>query len=165
VRDSIAQLLIENIDPRPGHGGWHGGPTAAGALRGISATDAAWRPAPGRKSIWDLTLHLAYWKYAVRRRLAGDPAGGFPRRPANWPHVPAVPDAAAWRADVALLKLEHRRLVAAVAAVPLRRYGTTLPGRKRWTVGELVVGIAQHDAYHVGQIQMLKRLLAAGRKG
>ncbi|HEX9167243.1 MAG TPA: DinB family protein [Gemmatimonadales bacterium] len=159
----MRQLLIENIDPRPGRGGWHGGPTAAGALRGVSAADAAWQPAPGRKSIWDLTLHIAYWKYAVRRRLAGDPAGGFPRRPANWPRVPAVPDAAAWRADVALLKAEHQRLVAAVAAVPLRRYGAVLPGRKRWTVGELIVGIAQHDAYHVGQIQMLKRLLAARR--
>lgn len=158
---TLLRLLLENVDPRPRRGGWHGGPTAAGALRGVTAEEAAWIPAPGRKSIWDLTLHIAYWKYAVRRRLTGGAAGGFPRRPSNWPRPPATRDPAAWRADVALLKSEHRQLVTAVAAIPLRRYGEVLPGRKRWTVGELILGIAQHDAYHVGQIQMLKRLRAA----
>jgi hypothetical protein len=27
-----------------------------------------------------------------------------------------------------------------------------------WTYGQLMVGIAMHDAYHTGQIQLLKRL-------
>lgn len=163
--DPMRRLVVEHVDPRLGRGGWHGGPTAAGALRGVSAADAVWRPAPGRKSIWDLTLHIAYWRYAVRRRLTREPTGGFPRAPANWPRVPAEPSTAAWRADVALLKTEHQRLVAAVASVPPRRYGEVLPGGKQWTVGELILGIAQHDAYHVGQIQMLKRLRAARRAG
>ena len=66
---------------------------------------------------------------------------------------------------MALLKTEHQRLVAAVTSVPLRRYGEVLRGGKQWTVGELILGIAQHDAYHVGQIQMLKRLRAARRPG
>ena len=32
------------------------------------------------------------------------------------------------------------------------------PASKRWTYGELIVGIAMHDAYHTGQIQLVKRL-------
>lgn len=67
------------------------------------------------------------------------------------------------RADVALLKEEHERLVEVIAAVPLARYDERMPGGKRWTVAELIVGIAQHDAYHTGQIQMLKRIWAATR--
>lgn len=128
-------------------------------MRGVTAADAAWRPAPGRKSIWDLTLHIAYWNYAVRQRLTDGERGSFPRRPANWPRPPAEPDPAAWRADVALLRAEHRRFIAAAAEIPLSRYGQALPGGKGWTVGELILGIAQHDAYHAGQIQMLKRLM------
>ena len=31
-------------------------------------------------------------------------------------------------------------------------------GRERWTWGDLILGITLHDAYHAGQIQMLKRL-------
>ena len=162
--DLIRTLLRENVQPRPGRGGWHGGPTALGALRGVSAVQAAWTPAPGRKSIWQLALHVAYWKYAVRRRIEGGTGARFPRKPANWPRVPEPADDRAWAQDVALLKLEHERLVATITAVPMSRYGVALPGGKKWTVGELILGIAQHDAYHTGQTQMLKRLWAAARR-
>jgi hypothetical protein len=60
--------------------------------------------------------------------------------------------------DVALLKAEHEELAATIAKIPSSRYGTALSGGKRWTIGELIVGIAQHDAYHTGQIQLVKRL-------
>ncbi|MEO7648571.1 MAG: DinB family protein [Gemmatimonadaceae bacterium] len=158
MHDWIATLLLENVQPCPGCGGWHGGPTALGALRGVTAEQAAWTPAPGRKSIWQLALHIAYWKYAVRRRLEGGTDSRFSRTPANWPRVPSPADARAWTQDVALLKQEHERLVAVVAAVPPSRYGVRVPDGKRWMTGELILGIAQHDAYHTGQIQLLKRL-------
>ncbi|HVF40735.1 MAG TPA: DinB family protein [Gemmatimonadaceae bacterium] len=156
--DSFATLLLENVQPRAGRGAWHGGPTSLGALRGVSAAQAVWVPAPGRKSIWQLALHIAYWQYAVRRRLEGGEAPRFPRSPANWPTVPSKPDTMLWAGDVALLKSQHAQLVATIAKIPSSRYGTALPDGKRWTLGELIVGIAQHDAYHTGQIQMLKRL-------
>jgi len=164
MSDPITQLLLENVQPRAGRGGWHGGPSAVGALRGVSAVQAAWAPAAGRKCIWELTLHIAYWKYAVRRRLEGGKEARFPRTPANWPHLPAPKTDRAWLDDIALLGTEHDRLLAVIAEVPMRRYGVALRGGKRWTVGEMIVGIAQHDAYHTGQIQMLKRLWTATRK-
>lgn len=68
MSDPIARLLLENIQPRSRRGSWHGGPTAVGALRGVRAEQAAWTPTPGRKSIWALALHIAYWNSAVRRR-------------------------------------------------------------------------------------------------
>ncbi|MGI8619755.1 MAG: hypothetical protein ACR2L6_11820 [Gemmatimonadaceae bacterium] len=60
MSDSIQTLLLENFQPRPGRGSWHGGATAVGAQRGVSAAQAAGVPARGRKSIWQLTLHDAY---------------------------------------------------------------------------------------------------------
>ena len=87
-------LLVHAIQPAAGHGAWHGGPTPIGALRGVGAEEAWWRPAPRRKSIWMLTLHIAYWKYAIRRVLDGSGRGGFPRGPSNWPPPPDRPDAA-----------------------------------------------------------------------
>jgi len=118
---------------------------------------ACWRPTPQRRSIWELALHVAYWDYAVRRRLA---AGGpnFPRRPANFPHLPAEPTEGAWTRDRAVIAREHRLLVEAIEAVPVSRYHQRAPGSKRWTCGELILGIGQHDAYHTGQIQVIKRL-------
>lgn len=157
----VVRLLAENVQPARGRQGWHGGPTPVGALRGVTAEQARWRPAPGRHSIWELALHVAYWKYAVRRRLEGGEAPRFPRSPANWPRVPDPADDAAWAADVALLRAEHERLAATIAAFPAARLDDRPPGRKRWTYGELIVGVAQHDAYHTGQIQVLKKLWQA----
>ena len=151
-------LLAEAIQPTTGHAGWHGGPTPLGALRGVSTVQALWRPAPRRKSIWALVLHIAYWKYAVRRLLDGTGRGAFPRSPSNWPTVPGQPDERSWGADVALLRREHELLIEAVRRVPDTMLRRRPPGSRRWTYGELLVGIAAHDAYHTGQIQLMKRL-------
>jgi len=161
MADSFATLLLENVQPRPGGGAWHGGPTPVGAVRGVTAAQAFWSPARGRKSVWQLALHIAYWDYAVRRRLEGGTGARFPRSPANWPEAPRQADAKRWAEDVALLKSEHAQLVAAIAKIPSSRYKLALPGGKRWTIGELIVGIAQHEAYHTGQIQLVKRLWQA----
>jgi uncharacterized damage-inducible protein DinB len=150
-------LLVEAIQPSGGTG-WHGGPTPLGALRGVTAEQARWTPAPGRKSIWALALHIAYWNYAVRRLLDGTPSGAFPRSPANWPAVNRRPDSAAWAADRALLRSEHVLLLRAVASMPASRLDRRAPGSRRWSYGELIIGVAAHDAYHTGQIQLLKRL-------
>jgi hypothetical protein len=151
-------LLAEAIQPGSGRRGWHGGPTPLGALRGVTAEQAAWRPGPRRKSIWSLTLHIAYWDYAVRRLLDGSARGAFPRAPSNWPDPSERPDRRGWAADVALLRAEHEHLVRAVRQVDPGVLGRRPPGSKQWTYGRLLVGIAMHDAYHTGQIQLLKRL-------
>ena len=162
MASQISQLFLENIQPRPGRNAWHGGPTALGALRGMKADRARWRPAPGRKCIWELVVHIAYWKYAVRRRLEGRSGGPaaerFPRSPSNWATLPDPADERAWKADVELLRSEHQALLDTISAVPVESYGRQSSGGRKWTYGELILGIAQHDAYHVGQIQLMKRL-------
>lgn len=152
------ELLAWNLQPAPGKRNWHGGPSPVGALRGVTAEQAAWRPTPRRKSIWELALHIAYWKYTVRRHVAGGDVTRFPRSPSNFPAQPLPADASAWARDVALLRAEHDRLVEAVATLNERQLGRVPPEGRRWTYGELVLGIAMHDAYHTGQIQLLKRL-------
>lgn len=151
-------LLRWNLQPPAGRRNWHGGPSPLGALRGVGAAEAAWRPAPRRKTIWELALHIAYWKYTVRRHLADAAVSRFPRSPANFPAMPEPADERAWARDVALLRDEHERLVRAVQTLPAARLADRPAARRRWTYGELVLGIAAHDAYHTGQIQLLKRL-------
>lgn len=157
--DSMIRLLSENIQPAAGRTAWHGGPTPVGAVRGVTAREAARLPRGAPNSIWALTLHIAYWNSAVRRRITGERHGRFPRSPANWPALPSPASEAAWAADRALLAEEHGRLVEVVAALTPRDLARVTPGGRRYTVGELVTGVAQHDAWHTGQIQLLKRLV------
>lgn len=152
-------LLLRLLDQGFDHRAWHG-PTLGGAIRGLTPRQAAWRPAPRRHCIWELVLHTAYWKYAVRRRLTGEASGGFPRSGSNWVPLPDRLTPVAWRRDVGLLKAEHRKLRAVVAALPDRLF-TAKGGRGVWTNAEMIHGVAMHDLYHAGQIQLLKRIQGA----
>ncbi|MBC7773578.1 MAG: DinB family protein [Pyrinomonadaceae bacterium] len=169
--DPRLHILLLALEPAKGKRFWHGGPTLQGALRGVSARQALWRPTGARRCIWAHVLHGAYWKYAVRRRLVAliesvvspstsspsEPAA-FPRSPANWPRVPAKAQEKTWAADRTLLRTEHDNLLSVVNAIPLDHLFQIPPGAKSWTVAELIVGIAEHDTYHTAQVQLLKRL-------
>ena len=129
-----------------------------GSLRGVSPEVAAWKPYPDRHSIWGLALHIAYWNYAVHRRLTDGGRGEFPRVPSNFPELPAHPSAAAWKRDRQLVRDWHERLVEAVEAFDPSRLDEIAGGRGKTSYADLITGILLHDTYHAGQIQLMKRL-------
>lgn len=145
----VADVLLANLDSAYDRKGWHG-TTLRGALRGLSVGQVAWRPQGRRHNIWELALHCAYWKYAVRRRLTGEKRGSFVRKGSNWFASDDV-DEKSWLAVVDVLDDEHRQLRAAIESLPSRVLGDAkkLP---------MIYGIAAHDLYHTGQIQLIKRL-------
>ena len=151
----LAQLLFL-IDSAYDHVSWHG-TNLRGSLRGLSPRQAAWRPERGRHNIWELVVHAAYWKYAAWRRLTGGTRGSFPVDGSNWFPRPLDSSVKAWRTDVALLEDTHRTLRAAVADLRPRDLNRA-PSKSRVTTRTLVTGIAAHDLYHAGQIQLLKKL-------
>jgi uncharacterized damage-inducible protein DinB len=154
---AIAALLML-LDEAYNKPAWHG-PNLRGAVRRLSAEQAAWRPASGRKNIWELVVHAAYWKYTVLRQLTGQKRGSFPLAGSNWfPREEA--EEPAWRSDVKLLDRMHADLRAAVAALAPDKLNTKPPGSKH-TYRRLIQGAALHDVYHAGQIQTLKRLMSA----
>lgn len=157
--DTAIDFLLDGLDEAFDTRSWHG-TNLRGSLRGVTAPQAAWRPAPGRHNIWEITVHAAYWKYAVRRVITGARHGSFPLRGSNW-FLREDAGAVAWRQDLQLLKDEHHQLREAVAALPATRLQS--PTRKRaFTYAGLIRGVAAHDLYHAGQIQLLKRLGVTG---
>ena len=149
-------LLLRIVDEAYEKKAWHG-PNLRASLRGVPVGEAAWRPGPDRHNIWELAVHAAYWKYASRRRLTGEKRGSFPYKGSNWFARPESPTEKAWRADLRLLDEEHRRLREAIARIPPRRFSERSAG-SRHRVDTLAYGIASHDVYHAGQIQLVKRL-------
>jgi hypothetical protein len=142
-------LLLQIIDSGYKRKAWHG-PNLRQSLRGVSAEDAVWRPAPGRHNIWEIAVHAAYWKYAVRRRLRGDPRGSFACEGSNWfarPSSIARNREKAWMEDKRLLEREHQKLREAVAQSRIHRIPLAH-----------INGVAIHDVYHAGQIRLLRQL-------
>ena len=158
MNDRRLEEVLRHLQPPAGTRLWHGGATALGALRGVTPEVAVWKPYPDRHSIWELALHVAYWNYAVRRRVTGEATGGFPRSPADWPDLPAHRTPATWKADRGLVREAHDRLVKVLRDFDRSRLDDDPGGSGRTTFADLITGIVLHDTYHAGQIQMLKRL-------
>jgi uncharacterized damage-inducible protein DinB len=148
--------LVAIIDQAYDHTSWHG-TNLRGSIRRVSLEQAAWRPDPKRHNIWETVVHAAYWKYAVTRRLTGGARGSFPLKGSNWFKRPQEKTEKAWKGDIELLDQMHRELRAAVARVSTKDLALTPPGKKVSNFA-LLSGIAAHDLYHAGQIQLLKKL-------
>jgi hypothetical protein len=146
------ELLLALLSEGFTRSAWHG-PNLQQSLKGVRAKQAAWRPAHGRHNVWELALHAAYWKYAVRRRIEGEKRGSFVLKGSNFFARPEKGKATetAWRADLVLLETEHLALEQSV-----RRVLKTNPSRK---LLRMLYGIAFHDVYHAGQIRLLRRLM------
>jgi hypothetical protein len=153
---SSVDLLLRLIDQGYDHKAWHG-PNLRGSIRGVEPPMAAWRPGAGRRCIWEIVVHAAYWKYTVRRRLLGEKRGSFALKGSNWFPRPVTVSDQSWEEDVALLGQTHRSMRAAVAALSPADLEVTPAGSKVSNL-DLIAGIAAHDVYHAGQIQLLKRL-------
>lgn len=155
--DPQISLFLRVLDQAFDQRSWHG-TNLMGSLRGVSAEAAAWRPGEGRHNVWELVVHAAYWKYRVRRLLTEEPPRSFEIKGSNWYERPASRvDASAWRADIELLKTWHERLWEAVAAFDPSRLDER-PGKSEYTYFDLIAGVAAHDLYHTGQIQLVKRM-------
>ena len=157
----LRQLLFL-IDTAYDHVSWHG-PNLRGSLRGMTPPLAAWRPSVERHNIWELIVHAAYWKYVAWRRLTGAKRGSFPLAGSNFITRPASETKTALQADLDLLDEMHRTLRAAAAAVPAAELDRG-SAQRGITKRALLTGVAAHDLYHAGQIQLLKRMANAQRR-
>jgi hypothetical protein len=154
----ITQLLAV-IDQAYNKPSWHG-TNLRGSVRRVTPAQAAWRPSAGRHNIWEIVVHAAYWKYAAALRFTGAARGSFALKGSNWftrPIDAAQSGEQAWRADLELLDDTHDTLRQAVMRLSKNDLARTPPGKKVSNF-HVLSGIAAHDLYHAGQIQLLKRL-------
>lgn len=146
----VVDVLLVNLDEAFDRKGWHG-PTLRGSLRGLTVEEAVRRPEKGRHNIWELALHCAYWKYAVRRRLTGEKRGSFPLKGSNFFASPDDADERGWRDVLRILDDQHAQLRSTIESLPKAAFDEMKRVR-------MMYGAAAHDVYHAGQIQLIKRL-------
>lgn len=155
--DRRIQSLLNLLDQAYNKHAWHG-TNLRGSLRGLTWEQASWRPDRKRHNIWEIVVHAAYWKFCIRRHLTGSREEHFARTGSNWFKLPSGDEARLYKADMALLESEHKLLRKALADFPASRLDRTPTGLK-YTYEQYAHGIASHDLYHAGQIQLLKRLM------
>jgi len=158
-------FLIDQLERAHAGDPWHG-PSRASLLGDVTTDEARRRPGAGVHSIWELVLHMTAWTQEVTRRLHGrnaaEPEMG------DWPALPAKPDEKAWRAALAGLDAAHTAARDVIRAFDPSRL-TSLVGDERdrplgtgVTFAQTINGLVQHDAYHSGQIAIVKKLVRGG---
>jgi uncharacterized damage-inducible protein DinB len=154
----IARIMDE-LEREHNGDAWHGSPVRE-ILDGITAKQAASRPLRGAHTIWELVLHMTAWKNEVRKRLSGAPAGE--PEEGDWPEVGEVTPER-WNEARGRLENAHAFLLAAVRELPEAKLFEPTNDPRNPPLGTGVSyyitlhGLVQHDAYHAGQIAMLKK--------
>ena len=128
------------------------------ALDGLTA-DVAGRRVPGAShSIAEIVAHLVFWQDLFCGRCDGT-ASPMPTSAAiGWP----APDADGWDA-LRQRFLDGLERLAAIGSTILVNAAAAAGAdvREGFTVEDVVVHVANHNAHHLGQIVLLRQLLGA----
>jgi len=122
------------------------------ALHGISAASASAKPYGDTNSIWELVSHLIYWRIKVTNRVEGNnnppPFIDF--------RLPEQLNEETWRQSLHDFESAYHTLRSAIHAFKDENLDKPSP-KEGQTYYQLLMGCLQHDAYHLGQIVLLKK--------
>ena len=144
----IASLFEELYDGTP----WIDVSIAV-TLKKITAEEAAAKVLPNRNSIWEITNHLINWREHALARLQGKKV----KHPETNYFSPATNTSAAeWKLTQKIFKNSQRKWILFLKKFKSADLGKKYPYGKQ-TYYRLILGIIQHDVYHLGQIVLLSK--------
>jgi uncharacterized damage-inducible protein DinB len=157
---TLKDLLVDHLTYTFEREAWQ--PPLGEAIEGLNASQAAWKPASERHSIWQIIKHVILWKQSLLDAWDGKVQDFKAVEALDWPD--ASGDDKAWHDDIARLteiSMEIKRRVASLddegvaAAIP------TFTGLRDRPLALRVMHAATHDIYHSGQIKYLRALQGA----
>jgi uncharacterized damage-inducible protein DinB len=131
---------------------WHG-PALMELLPAVNSMVANSHPINNAHSVWEIVNHLTAWKRAVLQRMNGQAVELIGEQ--DWPTVRDDSEEA-WQKTLEALQDTQKELYDAVVALPESRLDERVPNRDH-TIRYMLVGVAQHELYHAGQIAVLRK--------
>ena len=122
------------------------------ALQGVDAVKAAATISAECNSIWQLTTHLIYWRTTVVNRLKG--SDDLP--PFRDFFIPDALTEANWKQTLLDFESTYHALRNAIQYIKDEQLDKPSP-KPGQSFYQLIMGCLQHDAYHLGQIVLLKK--------
>jgi uncharacterized damage-inducible protein DinB len=140
--------LFENLQ----HGDCWIGNNFKTTLHGVDALAAADSISGSSSSIWQLTAHIIYWRTIVVNRLTGSdnppPFKDF--------LLPDELSEATWKQTLHDFEAAYHALRNAIHTIKDEHLDKSSP-KEGQTFYQLILGCLQHDAYHLGQMMLLKK--------
>jgi uncharacterized damage-inducible protein DinB len=134
--------------------------TVAKALAGLAPRLRHVRPGPGLHSVWEELEHMRIAQEDILRYTL-DPAWKSPEFPRGyWPPEDATLTEAMWESSLARFEADLDR-VAGLAEDVGRDLTAEIPHGEGRTYLRQVLLVADHNAYHAGEIVQARKLLGA----
>lgn len=130
------------------------GVTIEGSRKSISAEEAASHPIKNTNSIRTIVNHLIFWHRALAGRLS-NPDKVFVAGEKDFSPIADFSEAS-WQKTRENLQVSLEEMAIAILNFDEKRWDQICPG-KQTTFYENAMGIIEHDAYHLGQIVLLKK--------
>jgi hypothetical protein len=141
------------------HGG-HAHTTFDDAVKDLPIDVAGVRPEGSPHSAWELVEHIRIAQDDILRFSQSADHASPPWPKGYWPKSPAPKDAAQWEASLEAVRRDLAEFEGMV-----RDPGRDLFRKFPWGEGQTLLReamlIADHNAYHVGQLVLVRRLLGA----
>jgi uncharacterized damage-inducible protein DinB len=131
---------------------WHG-PSLMDNLRDVDAPCAVARPIGNSHNIAELAKHLMAWERVIIRRIHGERVSLTPEQDFE-PTATIQPEE--WKKLLEKLEQTHSELLKTVSSLNEAKLTEIVPG-KPYDLRHMLLGAAQHAAYHSGQIALLKK--------
>ena len=157
---TLKDLLVDHLTYTFEREAWQ--PPLGQAIEGLNASQAAWKPAPARHSIWQIVRHVILWKQSLLDALDGQVQDFKALEALDW--LDASGDDKAWHDDIARLReisMEIKRRVTSLDDAGVSRAIPTFTGLRDRPLALRVMQAATHDIYHSGQIKYLRALQGA----
>lgn len=118
------------------------------------------RPRGAQYSAWELLEHLRIAQWDILE-FSRDPSHQSPTWPEGyWPAKPAPPDDKAWDKSVRAFRKALKAMCDLVGDESIDLYAKIPQGDGQTILREALL-VADHNAYHIGQLILLRRLLGA----
>ena len=134
---------------------WHG-PSLGELIAHLTPEEAMQRPIPTAHNIWELVLHITSWSNIALRRINGGQVEAYDGE--DWPEVHEFTQAR-WDAAKDSIGESYERLSEVVVGMTDDDLTANAPQSTR-SVAAMVSGVAQHAAYHGGQIAVLRKIVS-----
>ena len=150
VREHVVQLLT----------GGHAHATFEQAIKDLPVELRGKRPKGAEHSPWEIVEHLrlAQWDILGFSRDARHKSPEWPV--GYWPKSAAPPEDKAWEKTVRAFRRDLKAMVALVSDEATDLYAKIAHGDGQTVLREALL-TADHNAYHVGELVLVRRLLGA----
>ena len=118
------------------------------------------RPKGAEHTAWQLVEHIriAQWDILQFSRNAKHVSPKWPQ--GYWPQTEAPPSAAAWNASIRQVRGDQKAMEKLVTSKKSDLFAKIPHGTGQTLLREALL-LADHNAYHIGQLVLLRRLLGA----